>query len=399
MSLSLINDLLAESDAVRRAELTARIRAGFSPGEGGYLPLGAELRLLLSDAVTIRSAVGGWKALPSRRNPERLLPVGPFARTLDAGAFPASVNAAYFQEDPEYKNFLGEPVDRSCSLLTHFSREDVVRRLARGASMLAGAGMFFVFFDTYRPLTVQRALFDAFKEQLLERGFSGSAEDLDLETQRYISKPAPDLALGTTHASPHSTGAAVDLSIIRMPVGALRLLDEAQRPGGEVSFSLPRSYIDKICERLAGKDSSLSGGAHLEIFERYWLPILGRELAVQALFRLFGNELDMGTPFDFFGPEAASDYFERKEPVAEVRANRRLLYNLLHEIGFQNYEEEWWHYSRGDNMAARKLGLAESEYFGCELTEELRSFEAIRRVIWESLPAVPLRVAPYEFSG
>lgn len=55
-----------------------------------------------------------------------------------------------------------------------------------------------------------------------------------------------------------------------------------------------------------------------------------------------GVELDMGTGFDHFGPEAAHGYEKLPEQVLE---NRRLLRNTMTGLGFRIFESEWWHYN------------------------------------------------------
>lgn len=55
-----------------------------------------------------------------------------------------------------------------------------------------------------------------------------------------------------------------------------------------------------------------------------------------------GKELNMGTPYDFFGPEAHTDYL--KLP-AEVLMNRRLLRETMEAAGFRGIRTEWWHFS------------------------------------------------------
>lgn len=55
-----------------------------------------------------------------------------------------------------------------------------------------------------------------------------------------------------------------------------------------------------------------------------------------------GNELDMGTHFDFFGKEAYHDYTALPK---EVLANRTLLKNTMLKHGFRSTRTEWWHYS------------------------------------------------------
>jgi D-alanyl-D-alanine dipeptidase len=55
-----------------------------------------------------------------------------------------------------------------------------------------------------------------------------------------------------------------------------------------------------------------------------------------------GKELDMGTPFDFFGPKAHPSY--SKLP-AKVLNNRKLLKTTLESVGFSGIKTEWWHFS------------------------------------------------------
>lgn len=55
-----------------------------------------------------------------------------------------------------------------------------------------------------------------------------------------------------------------------------------------------------------------------------------------------GEELDMGSPYDFFGnaswiKNTNMDRFQRK--------NRQLLQKLMQKHGFRNYPQEWWHFT------------------------------------------------------
>lgn len=52
--------------------------------------------------------------------------------------------------------------------------------------------------------------------------------------------------------------------------------------------------------------------------------------------------VDMGTEFDFFGPQAHTDW-----PGAsmEQQTARKLLLSAMAEQGFSNYPMEWWHYT------------------------------------------------------
>jgi len=60
---------------------------------------------------------------------------------------------------------------------------------------------------------------------------------------------------------------------------------------------------------------------------------------------LSGKELDMGTPFDFFGVRShhGTDLI-----TAEQANNRLILKNAMEQAGFKPYPEEWWHYTLVD---------------------------------------------------
>ena len=55
-----------------------------------------------------------------------------------------------------------------------------------------------------------------------------------------------------------------------------------------------------------------------------------------------GMELDMGTPFDFFGIEASHNFPNLSQKIKE---NRELLKNIMTEKNFNSFDSEWWHYN------------------------------------------------------
>ncbi|MEM9992000.1 MAG: M15 family metallopeptidase [Bacteroidota bacterium] len=57
-----------------------------------------------------------------------------------------------------------------------------------------------------------------------------------------------------------------------------------------------------------------------------------------------GEDLDMGTPFDYFGEEAYHTYTKHSE---EIASNRKLLKGTMEAYGFRSIRTEWWHYSLG----------------------------------------------------
>lgn len=59
---------------------------------------------------------------------------------------------------------------------------------------------------------------------------------------------------------------------------------------------------------------------------------------------LNGEELNMGTDFDFFGKEAHHDHLQLPQ---EVLQNRTLLKETMEAHGFWSIRTEWWHYNLG----------------------------------------------------
>ncbi len=56
-------------------------------------------------------------------------------------------------------------------------------------------------------------------------------------------------------------------------------------------------------------------------------------------------ELDMGTPWDYFGPKS---WPASLEVTPQQRANRMLLQSLMVKHGFRPLAEEWWHFTLED---------------------------------------------------
>ncbi|KGL64254.1 M15 family metallopeptidase [Polaribacter sp. Hel1_85] len=54
------------------------------------------------------------------------------------------------------------------------------------------------------------------------------------------------------------------------------------------------------------------------------------------------KELDMGSPFDFFGEESHPFF---KEISTTQKSNRFLLRKVMLENGFKPYDNEWWHFT------------------------------------------------------
>lgn len=55
-----------------------------------------------------------------------------------------------------------------------------------------------------------------------------------------------------------------------------------------------------------------------------------------------GQELDMGSPYDYFGP---ASWPTSTRPTTAQRANRMLLQTIMGQYGFAPYPQEWWHFT------------------------------------------------------
>lgn len=118
-----------------------------------------------------------------------------------------------------------------------------------------------------------------------------------------------------------------------------RLLEEGWQDGPELReeltkfVALPSNRPDKPTPHLTG------GAVDLTIAD-------SREL------------LEMGTEFDDFTDKAATRYFEHLSVAntndIRIRDNRRMLYHLMTQAGFTNYDNEWWHYDYGNLSWARQ---------------------------------------------
>lgn len=61
-----------------------------------------------------------------------------------------------------------------------------------------------------------------------------------------------------------------------------------------------------------------------------------------TLVTLKGDELDMGTDFDFFGKKA---YHDNMDLPQEILNNRKVLKETMEKFGFWSVRTEWWHYN------------------------------------------------------
>ncbi|MDR0575418.1 MAG: M15 family metallopeptidase [Tannerella sp.] len=74
-----------------------------------------------------------------------------------------------------------------------------------------------------------------------------------------------------------------------------------------------------------------------------------------------GEWLPMGTPFDFFGPEAHTDkeddLLKRRRLTPSEYKNRKLLRRIMEEAGFTSIASEWWHFNACSREEAKEKYL------------------------------------------
>ena len=79
-----------------------------------------------------------------------------------------------------------------------------------------------------------------------------------------------------------------------------------------------------------------------------------------------GEMLNMGALFDEASPAsytASLENIDRPSPAQRTaRDNRRILYNVMRDVGFTNLPSEWWHFDFGDQLWAWYSKSSEAIY-------------------------------------
>lgn len=335
-----------------------------------------------------QESVDGWKKIPVKECGEKLVPVGAFSE------FPnCDTSAIYFGErgKDQEMNFLGEPVNRDVSIITHFVREGILKKL-RTAQNLMPESYYFRFFDNYRPLDVQRELYETQKKKFKKTHPDWDENKFEEETQKYVSFASPSKERSTIHPSPHSTGGVVDLTIIELNDNGKHLLKELEqkRLSGKLNYPIEDAEKNElqVVEDWIENETKTKGWneQHEKYVRDNWLSNYRYAREKANIFKNQASSLNMGTDLDHFGPEAGTCYFENlaeqhelSETEKEALQNRRLLYQVMKKAGFSNYPEEWWHWSCGDNMDAANCGKEFAIYGGIQMSEENLAFEKARR--------------------
>lgn len=138
---------------------------------------------------------------------------------------------------------LGAPYGEGSPYLV---REGVLRRLRKAHQILQGMapGWRICIFDAYRPNEVQRFMVEWTYQNLCEKARRGGQglnaprrEELRAQVRRFWAEPSED----PTRPPPHSTGAALDLTLMDETGTILNM-------GSPIDECSPRSYPDHFAE-------------------------------------------------------------------------------------------------------------------------------------------------------
>lgn len=287
--------------------------------------------------------VQGWKEVPIRTpllswfKEDPLVPIGLFT-DYSRDFFVDPIYAGLMNSSPYKYNEL-----EGC-LVGAYLRRSIVEKLIQASQKLKPRHMFLIW-DAYRPLSVQKALFDFFVQKMVTAK-GGEVADYYTEAQKFVSLPSSD----PKKPSPHSTGAVVDLTIIE--------------------------FSEKGWSELQELNTKLSNCKDEK--ERFKI-----ELRRFQIMRTESSPIPMGTPFDEMSDEADLYFYEDKiheESDVICRLNRRYLFSTLWNVGFVGYEAEWWHYSSGDQFWAKKLGKT-ARFGAAEWNTECDKHEKIMKQV------------------
>jgi D-alanyl-D-alanine dipeptidase len=200
---------------------------------------------------------------------------------------------------------LGAPYgDRS----PFFVRQGILDRLQRSQAYLQTIrpNWKIAIFDAYRPISVQQFMVDYSFTQLakskglqVENLTEAQKNSLSAEVLKFWAIPSQDPQC----PPPHSTGAAIDVTLYRAS--------------------------DENRESI--------------------------------------QEINMGSPIDEISDRSLPNYFENSLDPVEVQfhGDRQLLNQVMTHSGFQRHPYEWWHFSYGDQLWAWVSDAQSAIYGGC----------------------------------
>ena len=184
----------------------------------------------------------------------------------------------------------------------------------------------------------------------------------------HLEEYCPSILIGGNYATPKNfTGSVVNgyrRRTVLLTLKAIRALCRIQEQAHSLGYGLkvfdgyrPQKAVDRFIEW----SKEIEGRPELKA--RYY-PQYTREQLFQkgyiakksshtrastvdlTLVNIYnGQELDMGSRFDFFGEIS---HTKTSRVSKRAQANRKLLLQLMEQGGFKNYPKEWWHFTLKD---------------------------------------------------
>ena len=148
-----------------------------------------------------------------------------------------------------------------------------------------------------------------------------------------------------------------------LTVEAATALVNAQKDFKKIGFSLivfdayrPQSAVDFFIEWSKDINDTINKNIYYpdinksELFNQGYIAYKsghsrGSTIDVSLIDLSNNNQIDMGTIYDFFGPESSTLYPNISE---NQKYNRSLLNDIMSNNGFKNYSKEWWHFTLED---------------------------------------------------
>ena len=184
----------------------------------------------------------------------------------------------------------------------------------------------------------------------------------------YVKDQVPDIQLELRYAGPNNfvgkpiTGYNKEVCILSTQ--ATKALKKVQKELRSFNLSLkifdayrPQQAVDHFIEWAKNVNDTIMKGEYYpdvekkNLFKEEYIATRSRHssgstLDVTLIDIKTGNELDMGTPYDFFGPQSWIHYMRL---TTQQKANRLLLQTIMTKHGFRPYPQEWWHFTlRGE---------------------------------------------------
>ncbi|MDT0646018.1 M15 family metallopeptidase [Zunongwangia sp. F260] len=199
---------------------------------------------------------------------------------------------------------------------------------------------------------------------LMNVNFSEAQEHQLLENFVYVHKVVPDITLEIRYCGANNfMGKPVDayresVAILTKPAAKalIQVQEELQNKGYRLKIFdayRPQSAVNQFVEWAKDEADTINKNNFYPEIDKRNLFVLGyiasrsghsrgSTVDLTIIDSETGEELDMGSRYDFFGSISSHNSTEISK---EQKENRLMLKHLMIKNGFRPYAEEWWHYT------------------------------------------------------